>query len=289
MRFNFIVKFSLISLVCILICSCNPFDNEKMKNKQIKIGQNIYSVDQVKKHLHDMFTRTSPAEEAIKDDIFGIWASIDNRVGYDLFVSADLDVDSIKQKVVDDMEYLSQLTGIDFFRANDLSETQMMIAVTSKYKFVKDIDFIESVNKKDKENFRFYQSLLSSLLDFTDVLLFKRNHKIDRVYQDSNKNKTNIYSLWCGYILIKAETRVLDSLDAVIAAALYSNMFSGDMQSKNIQESVSSRVNEVSPHLYPFDDALIRLVYANPELSGMKVEKAVEIILEKLLIKYGLQ
>ena len=287
MHFNIIVKFSLISLVCILIYSCNPFDNEKMENKQIKIGQNIYSVDQVKTHLHDMFTRTSPAEEAIKDDIFGIWASIDNRVGYDLFVSTDLDVDSIKQKVVDDMEYLSQLTGVDFFRANDISETQMMIAVTSKYKFVKDIDFIESVNKKDKENFQFYQSLLSSLLDFTDVLLFKRNHKIDRVYQDSNKNKTNIYSLWCGYILIKAETRVLDSLDAVIAAALYKNMFSGDMQSKHIQESVSSRVNKDSPHLYPFDEALIRLVYANPELSGMKVEKAVEIILEKLLIKYG--
>ena len=125
--------------------------------------------------MHEIFTFFEPVDQAVKQEDFGIWGRRNNRVGYDVLVSTDLDVDYLIQKVVDDMDYFSRLTGVDFYRVNGLSESQMTIAISSKYEYIKDIDFVKFVNERDKKNAKAYEEHLSGL-DDTGIVFYKRNY-----------------------------------------------------------------------------------------------------------------
>ena len=266
------VKFILILPLLAILLSCSSPANHERK---VQFGNKIYTESQVKEHLYQTYRAT--------ERIY-IWNPVLEEVPYFLSVSDKLLSEENEGLFENQMKEFIALTGINFKRAKQDGNAYMVFSFATS---------IEELSE-DPYTRAYYKNVLSSEKEYQDYWSRKEQN-----------NSNHIKNLKIGTLDDFGDVHSLSA--AFSGSAPYSpqnqSIYSPDEVSQNIcqimtgatglteiiKETCQKSSQKQPPYIWPFDKALIKFLYANPEISEMPLQNAIDVIFEHFFYVHGVK
>ena len=114
----------------LLLFACGDTRVAESEIRIIKIDEYEYTDQQIWQYLHDVVESDKAGQ---KTPLF-LWSNKDNRIGYSIVLTNDMDMDFYRENITGAMEYFSKLTGVEFyFVGKDLNKASMVIGVGTSF------------------------------------------------------------------------------------------------------------------------------------------------------------
>lgn len=243
--------------------------------RKINVQGYSYTAEEIRLFLYEALTTA----KAPQIDKLYLWHK--KRIGYAYYVSAELncydptDIDKT-------MHYFSGLTGIEFYKADKWEDVDFFLGLSTKYSDLKDIEFIRELYAIRKGGMSGYEERWAAL-DDSEVNI------VTTILPVNSTSDSDVPQLTIGFTFHKFDK----SLDAnrikkgVVSLVMSSMIYKLGVPF-GFESSVLSKGYHEPPYIWPFDEALLKIMYGDPNLAGMQLDKAIDQIVETFVQQYGI-
>lgn len=181
------------------------------------------------------------------------------------------------------MQYFSSLTGIEFYKADNWGDIDIFIGLSTNFSELKDLEYIRElesfINKGDMSG---YDEKWKKIED-SELSTFKNTIPATST---ENSDIAQLFVVSSFYRFNKPpydEKRIKRGVVSLVAGT----MIYGLGVSFGFESSVFSKGYPEPPYIWPFDEALLKIMYGDPNLAGMQLDKAIDQIVETFVQQYG--
>jgi len=262
---------------------------------KLNIGGKTYTKNQVRKYLNDTYNDHS------KPNI-SLWNSFTKDITYVINLNSKLFPEGtlVKDKsVVSALEFIDKVTkryaqaaNMNFTRGS--SPADFTIIISSNFQDYKNDSVVRYV---DLGNNYTEQDIINRNNEWNsfDVDGSKKSFRAGYSYFVENGSKNN--QILQGYSITRADNAETEGFARRVSAAVCTMLTGQSGVSSSVGDSCGSQsriansdnekidFDNVEKYIYPFDLALIEVLYKNPQISSLKREDAIEEILKNLMDK----
>lgn len=244
--------------------------------RKINIEGYSYTAEEIRLFLYETLTSAKMPQV----DKLYLWHK--KRVGYSYYASAELNYYD-PAHIDKTMQYFSSLTGIEFYKADNWGDIDIFIGLSTNFTELKDLEYIRELSSvRNKGDMSGYDEKWKKLED-SELNTFKR--AITAV-STANSNTPQLFVVTAFHSFKKLPYDEIKIKRGVVSL-LVESMIYGVGVPFDFDSSAHSKDYLESPYISPFDEALLKIIYGDPNLAGMQLDKAIDQIVETFVQQYG--